>query len=54
VEKFPAVVLARDLPLTLINQAAAPHSFDLFDDSQASRATIREVLRFLRERLTAE
>ncbi len=31
----------------------APHSFDLFDDSEGSRSTIRAVLRFLREHLTA-
>ena len=53
-DAFVASALTRDLPLTLINLAGAPHSFDLFDDSEASRATIREVLRFLRERLTAE
>jgi acetyl esterase/lipase len=53
-DAFVAAALARDLPLTLINQTGAPHSFDLFDDSEASRATIREVLRFLRQRLTAE
>ena len=51
-DAFVRVALERDLPLTLINQAGAPHSFDLFDDSEASRKTIREVLRFLRERLT--
>jgi hypothetical protein len=47
---FVAAALARDLPLSLINQPGAPHSFDLFDDSEASRATIGAVLAFLRRR----
>ncbi|HLK39286.1 MAG TPA: hypothetical protein VKU41_21145 [Polyangiaceae bacterium] len=53
-DAFVRAALERDLPLTLINQAGAPHSFDLFDDSAASHATIREVLRFLRERLDVQ
>jgi hypothetical protein len=52
-DAFVRAVLARDLPLTFVNQTGAPHSFDLFDDSDASRATIREVLRFLHDRLSA-
>jgi len=48
-----SAALARDLPLTLINQPGAPHSFDLFDDSDASRSTIRRILAFLTEALTA-
>jgi hypothetical protein len=51
-DAFVTAALARDLPLTVINQAGAPHSFDLFDDSEASRSTIRAVLRFLRDQLT--
>jgi len=52
-DAFVSAALARDLPLTVINQAGAPHSFDLFDDSEGSRSAIRAVLRFLREQLTA-
>ena len=52
-DAFVSAALARDLPLTLINQPGAPHSFDLFDDSDASRATIRRIIAFLRERLDA-
>lgn len=52
-DAFVSAALARDLPLTLVNQAGAPHSFDLFEDSDASRATIRGVLSFLHARLTA-
>jgi hypothetical protein len=50
-DAFVAAAFARDLPLTVINQPGAPHSFDLFDDSDAARATIRSVIRFLHERL---
>jgi hypothetical protein len=50
-DAFVNAAIGSDLPLTLINQPAAPHSFDLFEDSDASRATIHAVLRFLRERL---
>lgn len=53
IDAFVTAALARDLPLTLINQPSAPHAFDLFDDSEASRRTIRDVLRFLRDRLGA-
>jgi hypothetical protein len=40
--------LACNLPITFVNHAAAPHAFDLFDDSEATRETIRLVLAFLR------
>jgi hypothetical protein len=46
-DAFVVGALARDLPIMVVNQAGAPHSFDLFDDSEASRAGIRGVLRFL-------
>ena len=51
-DAFVSAALARDLPLTLINQPGAPHSFDLFDDKgDASRATIRRIVSFLGDRL---
>jgi acetyl esterase/lipase len=49
---FVNAALARDLPITVVNQPGAPHSFDLFEDSEASRATIRTILRFLSEKLS--
>lgn len=51
-DAFVNAALSRDLPLTLINQPGAPHSFDLFDDSDPSRATIRRIVGFLREQLS--
>ena len=52
-DAFVSAALAHDLPLTLINQPGAPHSFDLFDDTDATRSTIRRILSFLSERLAA-
>jgi hypothetical protein len=52
-DAFVSEALAHDLPLSLVNLPGAPHSFDLFDDSEGSRAVIRRVLAFLHEHLTA-
>jgi len=43
--------LALNLPVTFINQATGPHSFDLFDDSETSRQVIQQILGFLRFQL---
>jgi len=53
IDHFVAAAIARDLPLTFVNQSRAPHAFDLFDDSEASRDAIRGVLGFLRHHLGA-
>lgn len=53
IDDFVAGALARNLPVTLVNHAAAPHAFDLLDDSEASRETIRSILGFLRFHLLA-
>ena len=47
-DRFLAKALAANLPVTLVNQPDAPHAFDLLDDSEASRETIRRLLAFLR------
>ena len=47
-DRFVAAALAANLPLTLVNHAAGPHAFDLFDDSETTRETIRAILRFLK------
>jgi hypothetical protein len=46
--RFLAHTLARNLPVTFVNHAAAPHAFDLFHDSETSREIIRQILAFLR------
>ncbi len=51
VDRFVAGALSRDLPLTLVNQAGAPHAFDVVDDSDGTREAIRAILDFLRVKL---
>ena len=46
-DAFVGGALQKNLPVTLINHADAPHGFDLFHDSETSRAIIGEVLRFM-------
>jgi acetyl esterase/lipase len=50
-QRFVAAARARQLPVTLIEHAEAPHAFDLEDDSPRTRAVIEEVLAFLRRTL---
>jgi dienelactone hydrolase len=50
-DHFVAAALAANLPLTLTNYPAGVHSFDLFDDSDASREHCRHVLAFFRQHL---
>lgn len=47
IDAFLLKALARNLPLTFVNHLG-PHGFDLLQDSDASRETIRQVLAFLR------
>ena len=47
-DRFVTGALARNLPLTLVNHSTGPHAFDIYDGSEASRATIRAVVAFLR------
>jgi hypothetical protein len=53
VDHFLVKALARNLPVTFTNHRAAPHAFDLFDDGEASREIIRQVLAFMRFHLLA-
>jgi hypothetical protein len=52
-DRFVGDALARNLPITVVNHAAAPHAFDVFHDSDASREIIRQWLAFLRFHLQA-
>jgi len=47
IDRFIARALLRNLPVTLLNHAGGPHAFDLLQESEATRATIRQVLEFL-------
>lgn len=53
IDLFVAEALARNLPVTLVNHAAAPHAFDVMDDSDASREVIKRIVDFLRFHLQA-
>jgi hypothetical protein len=53
IDCFVAHALARNLPLTLINHATGPHSFDLFDDTEMTRGVIRQILDFIHLRTSA-
>jgi hypothetical protein len=48
IDRFVAHALASNLPITLINHATGAHSFDLFDDSDPSRAIIERIAGFLK------
>ena len=53
IDRFVAAAADRGLPVELVHQPDGHHAFDVADDSDASRAVIRRVLEFLRDRLTA-
>lgn len=46
-DRFLAKALTCNLPITFTNHATAPHSFDVMDDSEASREIIRQILAFM-------
>ena len=50
-DRFLAHALAHNLPITFVNHPAAPHAFDLVDDTETSRQIVRQILAFLQWRL---
>ena len=46
-DRFVAKALNRNLPITLVNHQG-PHGFEIMQDSEISRETIRQILAFLR------
>jgi len=54
IDRFMARALARNLPVTLMNHAEAPHAFDVLHDSEITREIIRRILEFLRFYLAAQ
>jgi len=52
IDRFVAHALRRNLPVTLVNFASAPHGFDLFLDNESSREVIRQMLAFMRFHLS--
>jgi acetyl esterase/lipase len=50
-DAFVAGALARNLPLTLVNNHTAPHAFDIMQDTETTRDVVGQILRFLQVRL---
>ena len=54
IDRFMVKALARNLPVTLVNHAEAPHAFDIVQDNETTREIIRQILAFLRFHLAAQ
>jgi hypothetical protein len=54
IDRFVAKALTRNQPITFVNHATGPHSFDLLHDSETTREIIRQLLSFLRSQLLVE
>lgn len=52
-DRFLGQALKRNLPVTFVNHAEAPHAFDLFHDTESTRDVIQQILRFLQYHLLA-
>lgn len=50
-DRFAAQALARNLPISFVNQPEGLHAFDLYQDSAMSREVVRSVLGFLKAHL---
>jgi hypothetical protein len=53
-DRFVADALRRNLSVTLVNHPTGAHAFDLFDNSEASKRIIGDVLLFLRRSLLSQ
>jgi hypothetical protein len=53
IDAFVTRAVAANLPLTFANHAEGPHGFELFDDSAATRAIVRQALGFMQDHLGA-
>jgi hypothetical protein len=52
-DRFLVEALTRNLPVTFVNHADAPHAFDLLHDDETSREIVRQILAFMRFHLTS-
>ena len=50
-DRFVVRALARDLSLSVINVARAPHAFDLMQNDEASRQAVQQMLAFMQRHL---
>jgi hypothetical protein len=53
IDRFVEGAVTLNQPLTLVNHATGPHSFDLLDDTAISRSIVKQALGFLQCQLTA-
>lgn len=53
-DRFMAKAVTRNLPISFVNQPEGLHAFDLYQDSEMSRAVVRSVLAFLRSHLSLD
>jgi hypothetical protein len=53
-DNFLTHALRRDLPVTLVNYAGAPHGFELYLDNQTTHEIVRQILGFMRFHLAKE
>jgi hypothetical protein len=54
IDRFVAKAVAGNRPITFVNHAAGVHSFDLLQDSEASREIVRQALAFMRSSLLGD
>ena len=50
-DRFVSAALRANRDLTLVNHASGPHAFDVAEDSDASRRTVRAILGYLQSML---
>ena len=53
IDRFTRHAASRGLDVEVVEHPTGPHAFDVLEDSDASRAVIRRVVEFLRDRLSA-
>ena len=53
-DNFLIHALRRDLPVTLVNHAGAPHGFELYLDNETTHEIVRQILGFMRFHLSKE
>ena len=53
IDRFARYAESRALDVEVADHPTGPHAFDVLEDSDASRAVIRRVVEFLRDRLSA-
>ena len=50
-DHFVAFALEQNLPVTVVNYSTGQHAFDILDDTEETRAVIKQTIDFLRTHL---